>query len=116
MTLVELLVAMVVLVVGVAGALAAWGRILEGVTTVVTSAQATFVAQRMLAELELQRLAGGPMPAEHGVVGRYSWTRVCTPDAEQPPRPLETWVSTVTWPVRRQTRQMQLSRVWWTGR
>lgn len=111
-TLVELIVAAVVLTIGLVGTLVALGRIVEGALLVVTSAQATVVVQHVLDELELQALARGPALPETGAVGRFQWRRQIVPDQGEPPRPLETWTATVTWPVRRQSRQLQLSRVW----
>ncbi len=111
-TLVEVVVSVVVLAVGVTGMLIALGRILEGASLVVAEAQATQVAQDMLAEVELEALARGPAPPSTGTHGRFQWAWRSDPDRHAPPRPLEIWTVTVTWPVRGQTRSLELTRVW----
>jgi len=109
---VELVVSAMILVAGLTGVLVALGRILEGAMLVTTQVQATSVAQTVLGEQALNALAGGEPLAGEGKVGLFRWTLLAVPDAGEPPRPLETWLCEVTWPVRRMARRVSLATVW----
>lgn len=109
-TLVELLVAAVVLAAGLVGVLMALGRVLEGAAIIASEAQATVLAQHALDEMELAARARQALPVG-GQAGAVRWVTQVTPDRD-PRRPLETWAATVEWPVRQQMRAMHVSRVW----
>lgn len=109
-TLLELVVAVAVLSVGLAGVLTALGRILEGANQAALSAQANLLAEQVLGSMEIGGAALGGARISSGESGRFRWaTQVVRPDSQ---KPLEVWTATVTWVVRGQDRSMSLSRVW----
>lgn len=110
LTLIEVLVAIVVLGVGLAGLLAALGHLLGGAGGVVAFAQGTWLAERILGELELQALAGGGVAPGEGQEGRFRWAVAVVAAESQPP--LARWTVTVTWPSRLAPRRVQLTRAW----
>ena len=75
----------------------------------VTGAQAMVAAERGLDESALQAVTNPAVPAPGGA-GPLQWITQRVPDPD-PQRPLETWMTTVTWSVRRQTRTVRLAEV-----
>ena len=112
-TLIELIVAMTILVVGLAGIMVTMGRVLEGANQVALSAEAALLAEKSLGEMELQGWTQGTTQETSGDSGRFHWqTRIVT-DKD---KPIELWTSTVTWPVRGKEQTYEISRTWYRMR
>ncbi|MBI4314098.1 MAG: hypothetical protein HY594_04700 [Candidatus Omnitrophica bacterium] len=112
-TLMELIIAMTILVAGLAGIMVSLGRVLEGANQTALSAQAGLLAQRALGEMEVQGWAQGASREIPGAAGRFQWQTRIIPDEKTP---MELWSSKVIWLVRGKERAFEISRFWFRSR